>query len=90
VLVAIADTITVTKKERMELERRVASRTGRAEDARRARAILLTAEGPMWDEVCGEEIHVIVDNLSTHKTDQVAQFIEEHPHISTQLVGTGH
>jgi transposase len=36
----------------MELERRVASRTGRAEDARRARAILLLAEGHTWDEAC--------------------------------------
>jgi transposase len=33
-------------------ERRVASRTGRAEDARRARAILLLAEGHTWDEAC--------------------------------------
>ena len=36
----------------MELKRRVASRTGRAEDARRARAILLLAEGHTWDEAC--------------------------------------
>ena len=48
----MTDTITLTKAERMELERRVASRTGRAEDARRARAILLLAEGHTWDEAC--------------------------------------
>lgn len=48
----MADTITLTKAERMELERRVVSRTGRAEDARRARAILLLAEGHTWDEAC--------------------------------------
>src|SRR5213595_3444285 len=36
----------------MELERRAASRTGRAEDARRARLILLLAEGHTWDEAC--------------------------------------
>jgi transposase len=35
----------------MELERRAASRAGRAEDARRARLILLLAEGHTWDEV---------------------------------------
>jgi transposase len=51
-MVSMADTITLTKAERMELERRVASRTGRAEDARRARAILLLAEGHTWDEAC--------------------------------------
>jgi transposase len=51
-MVSMTDTITLTKAERMELERRVASRTGRAEDARRARAILLLAEGHTWDEAC--------------------------------------
>jgi transposase len=35
----------------MELSRRAASRTGRAEDARRARVILLLHEGLTWDEV---------------------------------------
>jgi transposase len=48
----MTDTITLTRAERVELERRVASRTGRAEDARRARAILLLAEGHTWDEAC--------------------------------------
>ena len=48
----MADTITLTRTERMELERRVGSRTGRAEDARRARAILLLADGHTWDEAC--------------------------------------
>jgi hypothetical protein len=37
--------ITVTNAERMELTRRANSRTDRAEDARRARLILLLAEG---------------------------------------------
>jgi transposase len=48
----MTDAITLTRTERMELERRVGSRTGRAEDARRARAILLLAEGHTWDEAC--------------------------------------
>ncbi|MGH7946785.1 MAG: IS630 family transposase [Opitutaceae bacterium] len=48
----MTDAIGLTKVERMELERRAASRTGRAEDARRARVILLLAEGHTWDEVC--------------------------------------
>ena len=42
----------LTKWERMELTRRASSRSGRAEDARRARLILLLAEGHTWDEVC--------------------------------------
>lgn len=45
-------TIALTKRERMELMRRANSRTGRAEDARRARVILLLAEGRTWDVVC--------------------------------------
>jgi transposase len=43
--------ITLTNSERMELMRRANSRTDRAEDARRARLILLLAEGCTWDEV---------------------------------------
>jgi transposase len=38
--------------ERVELVRRTKSRTGRAEDARRAQVVLLLAEGFTWDEVC--------------------------------------
>lgn len=48
----MSDAITLTKWERMELQRRTNSRTGRAEDARRARLILLLSEGHTWDEVC--------------------------------------
>lgn len=43
--------IQLTDSELMELMRRANSRTGRAEDARRARLILLLAEGRTWDEV---------------------------------------
>lgn len=42
----------LTKPERMELSRQARSRTGRAEAARRARVILLLAEGATWDAVC--------------------------------------
>ena len=43
--------IKLTDAEHTELSRRAASRTGRAEDARRARVILLLGEGLTWDEV---------------------------------------
>lgn len=46
------NTIILTKRERMELTRRARSRTERAEAARRARVILLLAEGATWDAVC--------------------------------------
>src|SRR5258707_12148711 len=45
------DAITLSNSELMELTRRASSRTDRAEDARRARLILLLAEGHTWDEV---------------------------------------
>lgn len=45
------DAINLTSSERMELTRRASSRTDRAEDARRARLILLLDEGHTWDEV---------------------------------------
>jgi transposase len=41
-------TITLNDAERMELSRRANSRAGRADDARRARLILLLAEGHTW------------------------------------------
>src|SRR3979490_1534769 len=47
----MTDAIALTSSERMELTRRANSRTDRAEDARRARLILLLAEGHTWDEV---------------------------------------
>ncbi len=50
-MVCMSDAITLTNSELMELTRRANSRTNRAEDARRARLILLLAEGHTWDEV---------------------------------------
>src|SRR5712691_10892633 len=43
--------MTLTPGERRELERRVASRRGRADEARRARCILLVAAGATWAEI---------------------------------------
>src|SRR3990170_1672341 len=41
----------LTLPERRELERRVATRRGRADEARRARCILLTAAGVPWSDI---------------------------------------
>jgi transposase len=43
--------INLTEAERMELNQRVASRSGRADDARRARLILLLEEGHTWAQI---------------------------------------
>ena len=48
----MANAIKLNPSERMELSKRACSRTGRAEDARRSRLILLLAEGHTWDEIC--------------------------------------
>ena len=48
------NTMTLTKLERTALMQRAKSRTGRAEDARRARVILLLSEGRTWDTVCAQ------------------------------------
>src|ERR1700681_935592 len=51
-MVFMANTIMLTKSERMELTKQATKRTGRAEDARRARLVLLLAEGHTWDDIC--------------------------------------
>jgi transposase len=43
--------MTLTLPERRELERRSTSRRGRADDARRARCVLLAAAGTPWSEI---------------------------------------
>lgn len=50
-MIVLMSTITLTKMERMELTDRATSRTGRAEDARRARLILLLDSGRTWAEI---------------------------------------
>src|SRR5687768_363872 len=50
-IVFMTTTIDVTRSERMELTRRASSRTGRADDARRARLILLLEEGLTWAQI---------------------------------------
>ena len=47
----MSSTITLTKMERTELSRRVTSQAGRADEARRARLILLLEAGHTWAEL---------------------------------------
>ena len=51
-MVFMPNTITLTQSERMELTKQASRRSGRAEDARRARLVLLLAEGHTWDDIC--------------------------------------
>src|SRR4051794_7455925 len=51
-MVFMKNAISLTKSERIELTRRANARTGRAEDARRARLVLLLAQGRTWDDIC--------------------------------------
>src|ERR1700746_3865455 len=47
-IVCMENTIALTEAERMELNQRAASRSGRADDARRARLVLLLEAGHTW------------------------------------------
>jgi hypothetical protein len=47
-MVLMENTIVLTDAERLELNQRAASRSGRADDARRARLILLLGAGHTW------------------------------------------
>jgi len=37
----------------------------------------------------GRELHVILDNSSTHSTPEVRQWLEEHPHVQFHFTPTG-
>ena len=50
-IVSMETTIVLTDAERMELNQRAASRSGRADDARRARLILLLEGGCTWKAI---------------------------------------
>jgi hypothetical protein len=50
-IVLMMSTIALTELERMELSRRATSRSGRADDGRRARLILLLAAGHGWAQI---------------------------------------
>jgi len=50
-MIVLMSTITLSDAERMELSRRASSRAGRADDARRARLILLLESGDTWAKI---------------------------------------
>jgi transposase len=50
-MIVFMSTITLSDAERMELNRRASSRAGRADDARRARLILLLNSGDTWARI---------------------------------------
>src|ERR1700691_629837 len=50
-IVCMENTIVLTEAERVELNQRASSRSGRADDARRARLILLLEAGHTWAAV---------------------------------------
>jgi transposase len=50
-IVFMSSTISLSKAERMELSQRASSQAGRADDARRARLILLLEDGETWAQI---------------------------------------
>lgn len=67
-------------------------RTGEVQGKTTARHTSLDFAGFLGEVVAtrepGEEIHVIVDNLSAHKTKTVAAFLDEHPNVSLHFTPT--
>lgn len=67
-------------------------RTGEVQGKTTARHTSLDFVGFLGEVVAtrepGEAIHVIVDNLSTHKTKTVAAFLDEHPNVSLHFTPT--
>ncbi len=53
-MVFLTNIMPLTNSERTELMTRAKIRTGRTEDARRARVILRLAEGRTWDAICDQ------------------------------------
>src|SRR5215813_11120102 len=53
-IVLMKSTIELTEAERMELSQRATSRSGRADDGRRARLILLLEAGHSWAQIRGK------------------------------------
>src|SRR6266850_102628 len=50
-IVSMKNTIRLTESERMELSQRAGSQSGRADDSRRARLILLLESGATWAQI---------------------------------------
>ena len=50
-IVFMRSTIVLTEAERMDLSQRAASRSGRADDGRRARLVLLLEAGHTWAQI---------------------------------------
>src|SRR6267378_2198604 len=91
------DAITLSNSELMELTRRANSRTDRAEDARRARLILLLAEGHTWDEVseridCSRHLGQVATVLTPELEARILEATRRAPtggatHWSTRKLG---
>ena len=67
-------------------------RTGKVQGKTAARHTSEEFVGFLDQVVCGckaaQEIHVILDNLSAHKTSKVQTFLEEHPRVHLHFTPT--
>jgi len=66
---------TVTAAQLRELRALLRRRTTPGGHARRARVIVLTAEGRSGAEIASMELHVVLDNSSTHGTAKVKEWL---------------
>ena len=78
---SVEDMMILTKSERMELQRQASARNGRADSARRARLLLLLADGYTWAEIrakldCGDSY--ISRWSKRFETDRLAGLFARH------------
>jgi len=71
-MMVMENAINLSDSERIELSRRATSRSGRADDARRARVILLLDEGRKWSE-----IRDVVDCADSYISRWAKRFAED-------------
>ena len=62
----MGNTIVLSEPERVELSQRAASRSGRADDARRARLILLLEAGRTWAAIRDQLVDLAKHSVLIH------------------------
>ena len=82
------NTIVLTDSERLELNQRAGSRSGRADDARRARLMLLLEAGQTWAAIrdkldCND---AFIDRWSKRfREERLAGLFSTHPPIEERI-----
>jgi transposase len=86
---ATGSEILLTKQQQSDLCSIAQSRALPAGYVFRAKLILLLAEGSSFNAIKRQlQIHIILDNLSAHKTQAVREFLQQHPRVRFHFTPT--